>query len=174
MEMGLDEARSRQKRAQIILGMPLEDATEARLKETYANLSKQWPKVKFLNPKGVPEGDQIESIYLQYSQLSADAAHPSLTALCRYLLHEEGTRMRGIDMCPLPRSGEMASTVHIACIALIGACVAAAAGSGDAVKRICPALDAMGQRTFVIGNARAGQPVEADRQFPHRRRRICI
>jgi hypothetical protein len=48
----------------------------------------------------------------------------------------------------------MASTVHIACIALIGACVAAAAGSGDAVKRICPALDAMG-RTFVIGETPA-------------------
>ena len=55
--MGHDEARSRQKRAQIILGMPLEDATEARLKETYANLSKQWPKVKFLNPKG--QGNRI-------------------------------------------------------------------------------------------------------------------
>lgn len=31
----------------------------------------------------------------------------------------------------------------------------AAAGSGDAVKRICPALDAMGQRTFVIGETPA-------------------
>jgi hypothetical protein len=155
-EMGLDEARSRQKRAKFILDMPLpvEEATETRLKETYENLSTQWPKAKFLNPKGVAEGGQIESIYLQYSQLSADAAHPSLTALCRYLLHEEGTSMRGIDVCPVPRSGEMASTVHIACIALISACVAfnqivGPTIPGRAINGIVDEFDALKQATGI-------------------------
>ena len=41
-----------------------------------------------------------------------------------YIVRDEDTAMRGIDVNPVPRAGEMAMTVHFACIALTGACVA--------------------------------------------------
>ncbi len=96
----------------------------------------------------------MESIYLLYSQLSADSAHPSLTALCRYLVREESMCMGGIDVCPAPRSGEMASTVHSACIALMGACVAfneivGPTVAGRALNGLADDFDALKQVTGI-------------------------
>ncbi len=95
-------------------------------------------------PKSVAEGGLLESIYLLYSQLSSDAANTSLTALCRYLVLEEGTGMRGIDVCPVPRLGEMTLTVYQACIALTGACVAfnQIVGPTIAARALIPMADA--------------------------------
>jgi Family of unknown function (DUF5677) len=154
-EVGFDEVRSSQKRAQFILdkSIAVEEATQTRLRETFAKLSKAWPEAKLLNPKGVAKGSQIESFYLLYRQLSADAAHPSLTALFRYLLREEETGKRGIDVRPVPRSGEMASTVHVACITLIGACAAfdeiVGTVSGRAIKGFLDKFLALEQATGV-------------------------
>jgi hypothetical protein len=50
--------------------------------------------------------------------------HPSLTALRRYIVSDEAGGIRDIDLCPVSREGEIGMTVHSACIALTGACVA--------------------------------------------------
>lgn len=152
-EMGLDEARSTQKRVQFIVDN-LDEATAKRLRETSAKFSKLWPKAKLLSPRAVAKGGLMENLYLLYSQLSADAAHPSVTALCRYIVREKGVGMRGIDVCPVPRAGEMVSTVHEACIALMGACVAFneivdTTVAGRALNGLADEFDALKQVTGI-------------------------
>jgi hypothetical protein len=125
-EMGFDEIRSKKSRVGFILkkALHLDEDTKARLEGELEELDGQWPKAKLLSPKDVATGGLLETTYLLYSQLSADAAHPSLTALCRYLVRNESTGIRGIDINPVPRAREMATTLHYACIALAGGCVA--------------------------------------------------
>jgi hypothetical protein len=63
--------------------------------------------------------------YIYYSQLSADAGHPTFTSLNRYLISNERheDRFRGIDFNPILEEHEMADTVSWACEAVISVCV---------------------------------------------------
>ena len=79
-------------------------------------------KPKRLNPNEVANKSVISDFYGIYKMLSADAAHPSVRALSRYIVPALGG-FRGITMDPTQRSGEMALTIHYACIALMGCCV---------------------------------------------------
>jgi hypothetical protein len=64
---------------------------------------------------------------LIYSKLSADAAHPSVLALKRYLVRliEDGEQVMGLDITPPETGVELMDTIDLACNAMIGACVAA-------------------------------------------------
>jgi hypothetical protein len=98
---------------------------EHKLGERLTEMRRRWPKAKFLNPKEAAKSSVIEHAYLFYSQLSADAAHPSLFALKRYLVRhvEGGEQVLGIDVCPANAGDEIAQTVDIACNAVLGSCV---------------------------------------------------
>jgi hypothetical protein len=63
--------------------------------------------------------------YHVYSQLSADAAHPSITAFLRHYDHRDqhGRMVIDIDVEPAPNEGEMTTTWEWACNAVLGACV---------------------------------------------------
>jgi len=58
----------------------------------------QRPKAKLLNPKEALKDSVMRRSYLFYSQLSSDAAHPSITALKRHMLRikEEGGWVLGV------------------------------------------------------------------------------
>jgi hypothetical protein len=58
-------------------------------------------------------------MYVFYRQLSADAAHPSLEALERYIREDNSVRWG-----PNCEQQEIADTLNIACHFLIGACAA--------------------------------------------------
>lgn len=121
-----DESKSKVGRGELILGRyQLNDEVEARLRAQLRQLNKRPKPAKSLNPKGVAQAGPLEHAYVVYSQLSADAAHPSLTALARYIgrAEEDGQTVRVIDVNPLPKPGEIATTMDWACNALIGVSV---------------------------------------------------
>lgn len=80
-------------------------------------------------------------MYLAYSQYSGDAAHPTFTALMRHF-DFEGDAV-AFDVEPEPAEFALDETVHLACVALIGAAVAVneMCGFTDAGKRL-PELNA--------------------------------
>jgi hypothetical protein len=156
-EMGFDEAESMQKRTKFILEKNLSDeTTRAKMKVTWDKFVTQLPKakIKLLSPKSVTKGGVLENYYLVYSQLSADAAHPSLTALARYLVPKDAEGVRGIAVCPLPRHEEMASTVHHAWLALMGACIAfnqiVPTQAGHALAPLLVAYDILKAETGIV------------------------
>lgn len=83
------------------------------------------PNAKLLNPKETVSESVIKPAYLFYSQLSADAAHPSIFALRRHLIRfvENGEQVWGLDIHPTERGSEVADTVNVACNAVLGTCV---------------------------------------------------
>ena len=125
-----DELRSLRSRGQFVLdkvgpldghGAEFSDRLRARLDEMKARR----PKAKLLNPKDAAGLSAMEQGYLFYSQLSGDAAHPSITALKRHLLivRENGEHVACLDVQPLERGEEIADTIDIACNAALGVLV---------------------------------------------------
>jgi len=96
-----------------------------RLRARLDDMKKRWPKARYLNPKDAAGQSVVEQGYLQYSQLSGDAAHPTISALKRHLLivREAGEPVACLDVQPVQRGTEIADTVNIACNAVIGVLV---------------------------------------------------
>jgi hypothetical protein len=79
-----------------------------------------------LSPKQVAQiRPDFEKTYIFYGQLSSDAAHPSVTALNRYIIPDTHPEGAGIDVEPVLSEHELAETWEYLCMAAIGACVAA-------------------------------------------------
>jgi hypothetical protein len=75
-----------------------------------------------LAPKAMADMGPLKDGYAYYAMLSADAAHPSIDSLNRYVEENVGG---GRDVCnivlhPEYSETEMIYTVHLACRALIG------------------------------------------------------
>jgi hypothetical protein len=98
-----------------------------QLRAGVKEIKSRWPKVNFLRPKQTAKDSVLRPSYLFYSQLSGDAAHPSILALKRHLVRfvEEGEQVMGLDVNPPQRGTELAETLDLACNAMISACVAA-------------------------------------------------
>jgi hypothetical protein len=126
-EMGDDESKSRKARGEFILseGFRLDEEVEKRLKAQLRTAKKRSPQARFLNPKDVARGGPLAQGYIFYSQLSSDAAHPTMASLNRYIgrFEKNGETVRGFDCDPPVKEAEIAQTVDWACLALIGACV---------------------------------------------------
>jgi hypothetical protein len=121
--MEADQA-SRNRRGRFILERPtkLADAEVRENLQRYLKLSrKQNPKPRSLDPKGVARKTPVNDAYLIYSQLSDDAAHPSITSLNRHLLIE-GERAALQFVAPAS-TDELADTLTWACLGMIGVCV---------------------------------------------------
>jgi hypothetical protein len=96
--------------------------------KTFLRESKQtWPDATELSAKRVARGTSIGSSYMIFARLSADSAHPSLTALGRYKSPRStsGASDWDIDCDPPIRATEMASTLALCGVAVSGACVIA-------------------------------------------------
>lgn len=126
-----EEIRSRQARGQFLF--EIEESREAlgeagdRLKTYLQSLKGISPKNKSLAPKEVADQTSVRPTYMLYSQLSADAGHPTLSALNRYIvtMEESGERIRGIDAAPTTNPRELTDTLSLACMAALGVCVGA-------------------------------------------------
>jgi Family of unknown function (DUF5677) len=103
-------------------GAEMANQLRARLRE----IKDLRPKAKFLNVKEVASGSVLKPAYLFYSELSADAAHPTIRALKRHLVQtvENGERIVGLDIHPVEKGAEVADAVNLACNAVLGVCVA--------------------------------------------------
>jgi hypothetical protein len=121
-----DEVRSRRARGEIVLSKKphfLEDV-EKHLREQLRAINRKWPDAKSLNPKDVALSGLLRDGYLIYSQLSADAAHPTVTSLSRHVGYSETNDEALVDVVPVPKDVEVIMTLDWACNAMLGACVA--------------------------------------------------
>jgi len=125
-EMFHDELTSRRLRGKIILDRPMENKEfEGRLRSHIEQMNERYPRTKFLTPKQASERSPLADAYLFYSQLSSDAAHPSMSALSRHMIRvvENNEIVRGIDVAPKVQQEELADAVNMACHAFIGVLV---------------------------------------------------
>jgi hypothetical protein len=123
-----DEISHRRARGQEIFGAEvlLEDDVAERLRAYLKGVNKQFDKAKTLSPKHVAQiRNDFEKTYIFYGQLSSDAAHPSVTALNRYIVPESHPEGGGIDVEPVVSDFEIAETAEYLCMAAMGVCVAA-------------------------------------------------
>jgi hypothetical protein len=101
----------------------LPEEVEQRLKEQLKAIKKHRPDAKSLNPKSVAYEGPLSDLYLIYSQLSADAAHPTITSLSRYAGKEAADNEKLIDVEPAIKDDEVEMTLDWACNAMLGVCV---------------------------------------------------
>jgi hypothetical protein len=105
----------------------LEEDAENKLRKWIREARKEFGDAETLNPSVVASLGPLRKSYVFYRQLSSDAAHPSIDALGRYVksFHENGERIRGIDVEPVVGSKEIAETLNWACLAMISVCAGA-------------------------------------------------
>ncbi len=130
-QMCQDDARSSRSRSELLLTTHREripEEIEIQLRKQLRSIKQQWPQPKSLSPKDVAWSGLLRDGYHIYTQLSADAAHPSLTTLRRHypdsVQHEENgkTVIVAIDVVPAPDEEEVTTTWEWACHAALGAC----------------------------------------------------
>lgn len=123
-----DEMNHRRAQGQNIFAadIALEAEVGDQLRDYLRGNKKQFEKAKSLSPKQVAQiRSDFEKTYIFYGQLSSDAAHPSVTALNRYVVPETHPEGGGIDVEPVVSDHELAETFEYLCMAAIGVCVAA-------------------------------------------------
>ena len=119
-----DEMRSRRARGEwaFSTSIRLSEEVEQRLREQLREINKKWPDAKPLSPKDVALSGLLRLGYGIYSQLSADAAHPTVTSLnCHIGRTEDGETF--IDVVPRPNEDEVITTWDWACNAMLGTTV---------------------------------------------------
>jgi hypothetical protein len=99
------------------------------------------PRAQFLKHKDISGLSAFKETYLIYSQLSGDAAHPTLAALARHW-GPAGERLAYFDFIPAAKEDELDETLHLACMAVLGIMVVVNElhGYTDAGKKL-PALN---------------------------------
>jgi hypothetical protein len=111
-DMRDDESKSRKARGEFILseGFRLDEQVEKRLKAQLRTINKRSPQARFLSPKDVARAGPLAQGYIFYSQLSSDAAHPTMASLNRYIgrFEENGETVRGFDCDPPVKESEIA------------------------------------------------------------------
>jgi hypothetical protein len=119
-----DEMRSRRSRGEWVFSTstPRSEKVEQRLREQLREINKKWPDAKSLSPKDVALGGVLRHGYGIYSQLSADAAHPTVTSLNRHIGRTENGEAL-IDVVPAPKADEVITTWDWACNAMLGTTV---------------------------------------------------
>ncbi len=99
----------------------LPDEIERKLRQ-WMRENKGWHKAKSIDPKQVAKAAQVSDAYVFYNLLSSDA-HPTLHALNRYVISNDGREITDIDLDPDPSEQELAETVSLGCLGLIGVLV---------------------------------------------------
>jgi len=127
-EMREDQKASQKARAEFLLKQTGEIADaewQLKLRASITSLGKGQTKGKQLDPKRVAARGPVLNGYVYYAELSADAAHPTLDALSRYLghAHESGETTWTVDINPLVDPTERRMTLMMVCEALLGACI---------------------------------------------------
>jgi hypothetical protein len=121
-----DEMTHRKHAGQSIFenGLKLEAETEVRLREWIKDTNKKFRDAKTLHPKQVAGNKNVRSSYLFYSALSSDAAHPSVSALNRYVVPHTQDALGGVDVCPTVKDEEIEQTLEFLCMAVMSVGVA--------------------------------------------------
>ena len=128
LEMAEDHRASRKARAEFLIqqtGAMADAEWQQKLRGFIISLGKDRTKRKTLDPKRVAARGALFKSYAYYTELSSDAAHPTLDALQRYIgrAHENDEPIRTIDINPHVNPIERRMTLLLVCEALLGVCV---------------------------------------------------
>ena len=121
--MEADQA-SRDRRAQFMLERPstvIDVKVRANLQRYLKRSRAENPKPKSLDPKGVARKGPVYDAYLIYSQISDDAAHPSISSLNRHI--QVKGKQAELVFVPPASANELSDTLMWACNGMIGGCV---------------------------------------------------
>jgi len=120
-----DEMKHRTARGQLIFqnGLDLDPDVSARLRGWLKTTNQRYADAKTLNPKQVASVHAIGKSYIFYSQISSDAAHPSVASLNRYIVPHTPNEIGGIDVEPIVSENEIVDTLNLLCLAVMGVCV---------------------------------------------------
>ena len=154
-----DEMNHRKARGQFIFesDVELDAAIEGRLREWLKGANKRFAGAKSLNPKDVASvRADFAKTYTFYSQLSSDAAHPSVDTLNRYVIPHTEDEVGGIDIEPVVKDAEIAETLEYLCMAFIGVCVGVnqvlgGTNGGNALSALADEYIALSNRTKAEG-----------------------
>jgi hypothetical protein len=153
-----DEMSHRKAQGQTIFAknIQLEEDVRIRLR-AYMKENKRFDGARTLSPKQVAEiRSDFEKTYIFYSQLSSDAAHPSVTALNRYSVAGSEFVSPGFDVEPVVKDEEVTETLEYLCMAAIGV--------GIGVNQILGGttggnvLNSVAERYIVLSNRTKMQP----------------
>jgi hypothetical protein len=115
-QMDADRDATRKARGEFLL--KYSPAGDPALRTYLRGLAKS--KATLFSAKTLAAGP-LERGYAYYAQLSADAAHPGLDALERYMAKAGDTLQVNVE--PVSDDGEVRETVDLACTAMIGVAV---------------------------------------------------
>jgi hypothetical protein len=151
LEIKADDVKGRENRLKFIaennsVFTGLSRETRDEMVRAQASL-KAAAKGAYLNYKEASAAGPFREIYLAYSQYSGDAAHATFTALMRHFSFENGSAV--FDVVPDPSENQLDETLHLACVALIGAAVA--------VNEMCGPTEAGKRLPELNGNLKALQ-----------------
>lgn len=121
-ELEADYRASRFKRGKLIAENTTSFSPE-QIAQVEAHMEKL-AKGRMLKPSDVAKRTSVRQAYLFYAQLSGDSAHPSLDALERYMVKDQGGRLVELSLEPVTDPDEPRDTVSWACMALLGTLVA--------------------------------------------------
>jgi len=121
-----DEMSRRRHRGQFMFDTDVElpPDVEERLRNYLRGVNKSFANAKTLNPQQVAALSDIGRSYVFYGQLSADAAHPSMTSLNRYIVPHSADEVGGIDVNPAVKDAEIENTLELLCLAVMSVLVA--------------------------------------------------
>jgi hypothetical protein len=94
-----------------------------RLRE-WLRANKRFANASSLVPKDVATAGEVSGLYVFYSELSADAAHPSITSLARYAAEDTAGQFAGIVLEPIVKEKEIEQTLELLCVAVLCVCIA--------------------------------------------------
>jgi hypothetical protein len=84
--------------------------------------NKSWKTSKSITPKQLARDAQVGDAYVFYDYLSSDA-HPTVSALNRYVVSTDGKEISGIDLDPEPSEEELVETTGLGCFGLVNVLV---------------------------------------------------
>jgi len=125
-QMMADELKSQGRRAKFAMSSmeSLPEHTAETLQVVIERLKAVPISPKGLGASEVAKDSLVEYAYLIYAQLSADAAHPSINALCRYIEDDRETGSIILHAETGVSHEEHLRTASYVCMALSGVCVA--------------------------------------------------
>ena len=97
----------------------LEDDVRTDLARYLKEMRTAWPKARSIEPRKLAPKGPLKDAYVAYGQLSADAAHPSLSSLDRYVSRRGGVAT--LTFVSTPTNEELADTMTWACIGALAA-----------------------------------------------------
>jgi hypothetical protein len=134
-EMMDDERASTRSKARWLLNEPSRldfsgPNAAARLQAYVDTMDKQWGKISPQKMEEAARKGGLADGYLYYKVLSGDAAHPSISALDRYVVRGQGQTLAGIKWGPDPDG--IPDSLNCGCQAMLAAGIAITEMLGDA------------------------------------------